>query len=140
MMRYKNREVFVVRPYDEELVVVQVVQTGDQEVAKKTDIEGYTEEVDSKEVQLGMALNKGDQNRDAYKFDQAPVPPSPEPITDADTALKVRVITSEDERRQKKEAQEKQKAESKALADAAAERARSFEKAAAKAEPKKPTR
>lgn len=60
-MQYKNRDVFVVRPHNEEQVVVQVVQTGDQEVVYKKDIVGYTEESGSKEVKAGMALNKGDQ-------------------------------------------------------------------------------
>lgn len=113
MMKYKNRDVFVVRPQNEEQVVVQVVQTGDQEVANKKDIVGYTEETGSKEVKQGMALNKGDQDLDAYKFDQAPQAPTPEPVTDADTALKVRVITDADVARQKKEAAEKQQKDAK---------------------------
>lgn len=63
MMKFKGREVFVVRPYDELRVVVQEPFTGNQEVAEKNKIEGYTEEVDSKEVKTGQALNKGDQEQ-----------------------------------------------------------------------------
>lgn len=68
-MKWKNRDVFVLRPLDDERVVIQEVLTGNTEHVAKKDIEGYNEDPNSKEVKLGQAPNKGDQDKDAYRAD-----------------------------------------------------------------------
>ncbi len=70
LMKYKNRDVFVIRPIDQDRVVIQEVQTGSQENVRKDQIEGYTEEFNSKEVKTGQALNAGDQDSTQFEKDK----------------------------------------------------------------------
>lgn len=61
-MQYKNRDVIVLRPlgggnsWTDDQVVVRVLESGDEEVVRKGDIVGYTEDPKSDAVKKGEAL------------------------------------------------------------------------------------
>lgn len=61
-MLYKNREVIVLRPvggmssWADDLVVVRVLESGEEETIRKGEIVGYTEDPKSDKVKSGEAL------------------------------------------------------------------------------------
>lgn len=68
-MKWKNRDVYVLRPLDDERVVIQEVLTGNTEHVKKSELEGYNEQAGSKEVLQGVTPNAGDKNKEDYRAD-----------------------------------------------------------------------
>lgn len=62
MMQYKNRDIIVLRPlgggnsWTDDQVVVKVLESGEEEVVRKGDIVGYTEDPKSDVVKKGEAL------------------------------------------------------------------------------------
>jgi hypothetical protein len=61
-MKWKNRDVIVLRPvsgggsWTDDLVVVRVLESGDEETVRKGDIVGYTEDPNSDVVKSGQGL------------------------------------------------------------------------------------
>jgi hypothetical protein len=61
-LKWKNRDVVVLRPvggmssWADDLVVVRVLESGEEETVRKGDIVGYTEDPNSEQVKRGEAL------------------------------------------------------------------------------------
>lgn len=62
MMKYKNRDVVVLRPvggatsWADDLVVVRVLESGEEETVRKGEIIGYTEDPKSDEAKKGNTI------------------------------------------------------------------------------------
>ena|SRR5688572_3192376 len=79
VLKWKNRDVIVLRPvggmasWSDDLVVVRVLESGEEETVRKGEIVGYTEDPESEVVKKGEALvgTSRDPNHPARNADVA---------------------------------------------------------------------